>query len=481
MTNGLDLMPEVAAGDSRPRRVPLPAAVEAWPELGDGTRLGYRSAEACQAAASWWPVLQVEARPVDGVGSREYRLGTADALRPGYRANPEAAERVRVGPRWQRYGRQWVDPDTGELVDQLLDRVVSPAADPIIRTLQISPGKVSLRAFCLPNQGAADPLSAAILDAFDQVDQGPEQLEVPLGDLDDLEGQGVIREFSARSRRRLREAVAEIDWADAVRSVSEATGQPARLMFVMLSYPGDWRRWAPNPDACVDHLEALYKRLARKLSKRLGVTVRVACVWKREFQRRGAPHFHLVLVLPQVLDGEPLRNWLSREWYDVVGSGDVRHLRAGVRVDAVRGFDASDPARIASYLAGYLGPDEKLGDKEIQHQVPEGWATASGSVGRWWSVRGVTRVRVEVRITRRQMIQAQRLLRSLYRSELRLRAMRTGQTVTWRQRRARWLTGAETGGSLIVGDGPSVAVALARAEALGGAAPWPKGVPRGLP
>ena len=36
------------------------------------------------------------------------------------------------------------------------------------------------------------------------------------------------------------------------------------------------------------------------------------------------------------------------------------------------GFDASDPARIGSYLAGYLGPDERLGDKEIQHEVPEG-------------------------------------------------------------------------------------------------------------
>ncbi|MEZ5411225.1 MAG: hypothetical protein R2761_24560 [Acidimicrobiales bacterium] len=415
---------------------------------------------------------------MEGPGSTEYRLGSVHALRPGYRANPEAEDRVQMGPRWQRYGRQWLDTDTGELVDQLLDRVLPASADPIIRTLQISPGKVSLRAFCLPNQGAADPLPAAILDAFDRADDSPEQLELPM---DDLDGQGVIREFSSRSRRRLREAVAEIDWADAVRSVSEATGQPARLMFVMLSYPGDWRRWAPDPDECVGHLEALYKRLARKLSRRLGVTVRVPCVWKREFQRRGAPHFHLVLVVPHVLDGEPLRNWLSREWYDVVGSGDERHLRAGIRVDAVRGFEASDPARIASYLAGYLGPDERLGDKEVQHQVPEGWATASGSVGRWWSVRGVSRVRVEVRITRRQMIEVQRLLRALYRSEVRVRAMASGRTVTRRQLGARWLTGAETGGSLIVGDGPSVTVALARALALDEAPAWPKGVPRGLP
>lgn len=476
MTAGLDLKPEVAVGIQGVCAA-LPAPVEAWPELGDGTRLGYRSLEACQAAASWWPALQVEQRPEEGPGSVEGRLGAVDALRPGYRANGEAPERVQVGPRWQRYGRQWLDPETGELVDQVLDRVVSASADPIIRTLQISPGKLSLRAFGLPNQGAADPLPAAILDAFDQL-EGMEQMELPLDDEPD--GSGVIKEFSPRSRRRLREAVAEVDWADAVRSVTEATGQPARLVFVMLSYPGDWRRWAPDPDACTAQLDALLKRLGRVVVPGVG-EIRVPCVWKREFQRRGAPHFHLVLVVPQVVDGEPLRNWMARNWFEVVGSGDERHLRAGIRVDAVRGFDASDPARIASYLAGYLGPDERLGDKEVQHEVPEGWATPSGSVGRWWSVRGVRRVRVEVRISRRQMIEVQRYLRALYRSERRMRAARSGQTVTGRQLRARWLTGAETGGSLIVGDGPSVAVGLARALALEDVAPWPKGLPRGLP
>jgi len=374
-----------------------------------------------------------------------------------------------------------LDPETGELVDQVLDRVVSASADPIIRTLEISPGKIGLRAFGLPNQGAVDPLPAAILDVFEQM-EGVGQMELPFDDDDDeLGGAGVIREFSARSRRRLREAVAEIDWADAVRSVTEATGRPARLVFVMLSYPGDWRRWAPDPDACVAHLDALLKRLGRAVVPGVGEALRVPCVWKREFQRRKAPHFHAVMVVPQTVGGEPLRNWLSRNWYEVVGSGDVRHFRAGTRVDAVRGFDASDPARIASYLAGYLGPDERLGDKEIQHEVPEGWANPSGSVGRWWSVRGVKRVRVEVRISRRQMIEVQRYLRALYRSERRARALRTGQTVTRRQLRACWLTGAETGGSLIVGDGPSVAVGLARALALEDVAPWPKGVSRGLP
>ena len=79
--------------------MPLPAAVEAWPELGDGTRLGYRSAEACQAAASWWPALEVEQRPVEGAGSTGVPAGRGGCVcGPGIRANPEAADRVQVGP-----------------------------------------------------------------------------------------------------------------------------------------------------------------------------------------------------------------------------------------------------------------------------------------------------------------------------------------------------------------------------------------------
>lgn len=64
----------------------------------------------------------------------------------------------------------------------------------------------------------------------------------------------------------------------------------------------------------------------------------------------------------------------------------------------MRGFHASDPARIASYLAGYFDPDERLGDKEASIGSRR---AGPPPVGRWWSVRGVTRVRVEVRVTRR--------------------------------------------------------------------------------
>ena len=95
------------------------------------------------------------------------------------------------------------------------------------------------------------------------------------------------------------------------------------------------------------------------------------------------------------------------------------------------------------------------------------------------------RVAVEVQISRSQMVDIQRYLRQLHRSKVRVREARRlakgGRRATRRELRARWLTGTETGGALVVPDGPAVAVGLARALALRDTEPWPRGVPRGLP
>ena len=196
----------------------------------------------------------------------------------------EAPGRVRPQPGWVWCEGRWLDPATGELVDVILDREPAASDAALLRTLEISPGLLRVRSFRLPNGGTADPLAASILAAFEAKDGEvvtAEQLELAL---DDLEAAGVVREFSERSRRRLRERVASCDWATAVREVTEATGQAARLHFVMLSYPGNWRRWAPTPEACIEHLERLAKRLERLYG------IKIPTVWKREFQRRGAPH-----------------------------------------------------------------------------------------------------------------------------------------------------------------------------------------------
>lgn len=85
--------------------------------------------------------------------------------------------------------------------------------------------------------------------------------------------------------------------------------------------------------------------------------------WILEFQRRGAPHFHF-LTSEQIE-----KEIISRKWFDVVGSGDIRHLQAGTRCDLVRNEN-----HLMGYMIGYL---KKLG---YQKRAPQGFE----KVGRWW-------------------------------------------------------------------------------------------------
>lgn len=127
------------------------------------------------------------------------------------------------------------------------------------------------------------------------------------------------------------------------------------VLFVTLTYPsaypGTWAIWKR-------HLDSWLKRLRRRLPDS-------GAVWKLEPQKRGAPHFHLLLV------GTPFlaRDWLSRSWYEVVKSRDVRHLAAGTQVQI-----AHSHRGVVAYAAKYVAKHEKL---------PVEW---QDGVGRWWGV-----------------------------------------------------------------------------------------------
>ncbi len=88
--------------------------------------------------------------------------------------------------------------------------------------------------------------------------------------------------------------------------------------------------------------------------------------WFLEFQRRGAPHFHVFL------DGEVDFELIARRWYEVVGSKDLRHLVAGTRIEMLREGHAA-----AAYAAKYAAKVE-------QKEPPEGFA----NVGRFWGTFG---------------------------------------------------------------------------------------------
>lgn len=156
---------------------------------------------------------------------------------------------------------------------------------------------------------------------------------------------GSVRGFTKASRHRMLQFFQTID--------REKCGMP---LFVTLTYPGEW---PGNAKWWKRDLEVWLARLKRA---RPGAWA----VWRLEPQRRGAPHYHLLVFGLAVLAKE----WLSRTWFEVVGSGDQRHLRAGTQVQRVESW-----RRVIGYAAKYLA-------KEVS-ELPRAWQRG---VGRWWGI-----------------------------------------------------------------------------------------------
>lgn len=160
-------------------------------------------------------------------------------------------------------------------------------------------------------------------------------------------GRGRVRGFTRRSARRLGSYLqdAEADY---------------RVMLT-LTYPGggDWT-------AAKRHLHAFCERLRRRFGDQAGWSL----CWFLEFQRRGAPHFHIFTT--HWID----RHELSQIWFEIVGSGDERHLAAGTRAEWLRlGRDGA-----AAYARKYAAKAE-------QKILPDMFKNTG--LGRWWGVKGL--------------------------------------------------------------------------------------------
>ena len=173
---------------------------------------------------------------------------------------------------------------------------------------------------------------------------------------------GEITEFSKASRRRLMQLLNSINREEA-----------PLPYFVTLTYHETWPKDRQGRKA---HMDAFQKRLERALGK-------FAAVWRLEFQKRGAPHYHLLIFLPPgALGGDrgqddhqrryevltKLRNRVAFMWHEIAGYGSPEHFSAGTSVERVKSWRG-----VNSYAAKYMGKLEQL-----QEGAP--------SVGRFWGV-----------------------------------------------------------------------------------------------
>lgn len=181
---------------------------------------------------------------------------------------------------------------------------------------------------------------------------------------------GQIKEFSKASRRRLLQMLTQ-------------TQKSAKPIFITLTYPGEYPQ---DPKLWKQHLEKFVKNLLYRYPD-------LGAVWKLEPQRRGAPHYHLLVWGPNYND---LKACVSLLWFRAVDSGDLRHLRAGTQVSRIRSWRG-----VMAYAGKYLG---KVVDTC-------GW----DSPGRFWGV--ISRKNVPwaeaqiIEISERQAIELMRYLR----------------------------------------------------------------------
>ena len=155
----------------------------------------------------------------------------------------------------------------------------------------------------------------------------------------EVEKRGVISEFSDRSRGRLLFTAfnSVVDW----------------LGYAVLTYPLEF----PNDGRKVKRdIDALCKWLVREFGAKF--------IWGIEFQERGAPHINLLVdqFIPKGAFG-----W---RWFEIVGSGDPKHLVAGTRIEFCRSTEQAAGYMAAAYSA----------KKSAQKEVPEGFQ----NVGRFW-------------------------------------------------------------------------------------------------
>lgn len=218
--------------------------------------------------------------------------------------------------------------------------------------------------------------------------------------------------WSAKSRANLVSALCALDYEP----IAGDGTDPAMLT---LTLPGSWEALAPTPQ----DFKAQVNRLRSRFLASWGKTL--AGVWKLEFQRRGAPHLHILTSVPTGTAARPLAPaeaahlrgckspatcgntahvrpqldftlWVSHAWALSVAprgiaefeayahSGEfARHLAAGTAVDRDATLRYADAKRIAAYFTKH----GLFTAKEYQNELPELWLDAikSGEMGsRFW-------------------------------------------------------------------------------------------------
>lgn len=157
---------------------------------------------------------------------------------------------------------------------------------------------------------------------------------------------GEIKGFSKASRKRMIQQCAKMGKSIPV--------------FLTLTYGG---QWPDDPEVWKKHLASWGKRLVRK-------DPNLSAIWRLEPQKRGAPHYHLLIYQKDGKKPFVAKEWIAQSWHEVLGEfSNSAHLKAGTRIESLRSSRGA-----AFYVAKYCA---KLPEDE---DFPAEWERA----GRLW-------------------------------------------------------------------------------------------------
>jgi len=226
--------------------------------------------------------------------------------------------------------------------------------------------------------------------------------------------------WSAQSRRTMLLTFSCLDLSPMLRP-------GAVLTFMTLTLPGGWEKFAPTGPAWAKLLKRFFDRLDRAWPGAGALLV------KTEYQKRKAPHAHILLGAPagtsrfgrgkasRVVD---FRAWVTLSWADVVGAVGterVLHEAAGTQVRPWRG----DPGTAVAYFAKYVSKSGEVRDH--QDEPPTSWLQPGCGLARVWSYRGLSRAIVEHTLSQVEVQWAQRIVRRYVESQRRTKRVRVAR------------------------------------------------------
>lgn len=133
----------------------------------------------------------------------------------------------------------------------------------------------------------------------------------------DGDSRGEIKGFSARSRKRLMDYTASIEW------------QGQKAIFITLTYPSEF----PSAREAKKHLKAFMERVRRRFPDASGI-------WRLEFQKRGAPHFHIIFFNLDFWE----KSEVQQAWGEIIG-----YEKPFTRIELIRSW-----RKAMSYVSKYL-------------------------------------------------------------------------------------------------------------------------------